>query len=62
MLSGAKHLLFEFRQAEVQNLRLPSRGNENVRRLDVAVGDAFGVCRLQPVGDLNCDIQQRIDL
>src|SRR6516165_8533109 len=33
-------------QSEVQNLRLHSARDENVRRLDIAVNDSFGVCRV----------------
>jgi len=61
MLSGAKHLPFEFRQAEIQNLRLLTPGNENVGRLDVAMRDAFVVRHLQPVCDLNRETKQFVD-
>jgi hypothetical protein len=30
-------------------------GHEDIRRLDVAVDDAFGVRRLQPLGYSNAD-------
>ena len=36
-------------------------GYEDVRRLDVAVDDAFGVRRLQPISDLSGDLQHFID-
>jgi hypothetical protein len=44
-------------QAEVQNLGLAPGGNKDVRRLDVAMDDAFAVCRVQSVGNLNCQVQ-----
>jgi hypothetical protein len=52
----------QLRQAEIQNLRLLALLNENVRRLDVAVDDALGMGGVQPVGYLDGQIQQRIDL
>ena len=50
------------RQTEVQNLRLAPRGHEDVRRLDVAVDDALGVRRVQPVGNLNAQVQHFLGL
>jgi hypothetical protein len=41
---------------------LAACGNENVRRLDVAMDDAVGVRRIEPVGNLNGEIEQRADL
>ncbi len=48
----------QLRQTEIQNLGLPSLHQKNVRRLDVAMDDAFGVRRVQPIGNLNPDLQK----
>jgi hypothetical protein len=42
-----------FGQAEIQNFRVAAFGDENVRRLDVAVHNAVGVGGIQSVGHLN---------
>ena len=42
-----------FGQAEVQNLGVSALGDEDVRGLDVAMHDAFGVRGVQRVGDLD---------
>src|SRR6266566_9074354 len=52
----------ELGQPEVQNLRLPAAGHENVRRLDVSVDDPLSVGRVQCVGDLNAEIEQPLGL
>jgi len=44
-----------------QNLGLLAHRNENVRRLDVAVRDPFGVCCIQRVGYLNGGIERFTD-
>ncbi len=49
-------------QPEIQNLRVPAAGDEQIRRLDVAVDDAGGVRRFERVGDLDRERQQLIDL
>ena len=54
-------MLFEFRQAEIQNLSLFTCGYENVRRLDVAMHDPFSVRGLECPGGLNGEIEQFID-
>jgi hypothetical protein len=41
---------------------LAARGDENIRGLDVAVNDAFLVRRIQPVSNLDSQVQQRIRL
>ena len=59
-----KALRFErdFRQPEVENLRLTSIGDEDICGLDVAMDDALRVCRVESVGDLNTQIKHRFDL
>ena len=44
---------FDPGEAEVEDLHLPARVHEDVRRLDVAVDDAAGVRRLERVRDLD---------
>jgi hypothetical protein len=39
---------------------LAARGDENIRGLDVAVNDAFLVRRIQPVSNLDGEIEQGI--
>src|SRR4029077_4464202 len=47
--------LAQLRQAEVEDFRSPLRGQEDVRRLDVAVDDALVMRGLEPVTDLKSD-------
>src|SRR5664280_2886119 len=49
-------------EAEVQDLHLPARVHEDVRRLDVAVHDATGMCRLEGVGDLDAHGEQGLQV
>ena len=49
-------------QTKVENLGRPARGDKDVRRLDVAVHDAFGVCRIERLGDIDPDGEQLLDL
>ncbi len=51
-----------FRQPKIQNLGIPALGDENVRRLDVAVHDAFGMRRIQSVRDLDGEGQNQLRL
>ena len=55
-------LLHQFRQPEIQNLHLPAAGYEDVGRLDVPVHNPGGVGRVQPVRDLNTQIEDFLDL
>ncbi len=45
-------------EAEVQNLGVAPLGNENVRRLDVTVNDAFRVRRIQRIRNVDCHMQE----
>ena len=49
-------------QPEIENLRVAAAGDEQIRRLDVAVDDPGSVRRLERVGDLDRERQQLIDL
>ena len=55
-------LLTQHRQAEVQHLRLPSRGDEDVRRLHVAVHDPLAVGGVESVGDVQAEVQKLLGL
>ena len=51
----------QFCQAEVEDLHRAACGDENVCRLDVAMNNTL-VRRIQPVGNLDRQAQQFIDL
>src|SRR5208282_5887606 len=48
-------------QPEIENLRLTSIRNEDVRGLDVAMDDAFGVSCIEPIGNLDAQIKHLLD-
>ena len=54
--------LRHLRQSEIHDLDLPARGDEDVRRLDVAMHHALGVRRIQRVRNLDGQIQQFVQL
>jgi hypothetical protein len=49
-------------QTEIENLRVAASGDEQVRRLDIAVDDSGVVRRLESVGDLDGHRQQQVDI
>jgi len=49
-------------QAEIQNLRVAALGDENVRRLDVAVHYALRMSPVQRICDLDGDLEQCVQL
>jgi len=52
----------DFRQPEIENLRLTSIRNEDVRWLDVSMDDALRMCCIERVGNLDAEIEHRFDL
>jgi hypothetical protein len=48
----------ELRQPEVQDLRVTVAGYEDIRGLDVAVNNLFGMGSIQPIGNLDAQVQQ----
>jgi hypothetical protein len=50
----------QLRDAEIQDLGLPALRDEDVRRLDVAMHDAFGVRGFESIGDLNGEVEDKI--
>src|SRR5438552_2739052 len=51
----------DFRQPEIENLRLTSIRNEDVRWLDVSMDDALRMCCIERVGNLDAEIEHRFD-
>ncbi len=49
-------------EAKIENLGVAARGNENVRRFDVAMDDALRVCGVERVGNLDAQIEHCFDL
>src|ERR1700722_10039458 len=49
---------FDLGDPKVEDFHLASWAEKDVGRLDVAVDDALGVCRLQRIGDLRRDVEQ----
>src|SRR2546425_9329779 len=52
----------DLRQPEIENLRLTAIRDEDVRWLDVPVDDSFRMCSVESVGDLDAQIEHRLDL
>ena len=46
-----------FRQAEIENLGVAARGDENICGLDVAMDDALRVRGVERVGNLNSQVE-----
>ena len=59
---NALRLESDLRQPKIENLRLTSIRDEDVGRLDVAVDYAFGVRSVQRIGNLDAQIEHRLDL
>src|SRR6266436_6802528 len=60
--SNALRLRGDLRQTEIENLRLTSIRDEDVRGLDVPMDDALRMCRVESVGNLDAQIEHRFDL
>src|SRR5207247_11435730 len=52
----------QFRQTEIQDLRLPARGDEDIRRLDVAMNDPSLMGGVKCVGDLKSQVEAVLSL
>ena len=52
----------ELGQAEIEHLHLSAPGEEDVGRLDVAVEDALGMRRVEGIGHLHADVEQRAEV
>src|ERR1035438_7432720 len=59
---NALRLEGDFRQPEIENLRLTSIRDEGVRGLDVPMDDSLRMCRIESICDLDSQIEHRIDL
>ena len=56
---GLRCAAFEtyFGEAEVENFGVAALGDENIRRLDVAVDDALGVRGIERVGNFDGEVR-----
>lgn len=61
MLPERRRLELNFANPTVKNLHLAALGDEDVRRLDIAVDDAARMRRFQRIRDLNSIIQDHIE-
>ena len=55
-------IAIDFGEAEIEQLGLAALGDENIRGLDIAVNDAFGVRGFERVGDLDAEIEKLLGL
>ena len=53
--AGQRH----FRQSEIENLGVPTLGDEDIRRLDVAMDNAFCTGRVECIGDLDAEAENQ---
>src|SRR5215475_11931820 len=51
----------DLRQSEIENLGMLARGHEDVRRLDVAMGDSGGMRCVQTLGNLYGERKQSLN-
>jgi hypothetical protein len=58
MLAGSSVILA---RPKSRTFRMPARGDEDVGWLDVAVDDAFGVCGIQCVGNLEGEREEQVE-
>jgi hypothetical protein len=49
------------RQPEIEDLRMASAGNKDIRRLDIPVNDAARMRRIESIGDLDRQREQLLD-
>ena len=59
-LHGSMPVASQLGKSEIQNLRLPAIGDEDVGRLDIAVNDALAMGYVERVGDLDADVEQLV--
>ena len=48
-------------ESEIENFGVAAAGDENIRGLDVAMHDAFGVRGVESVGDFNGEIEKFVE-
>ena len=51
---------FQLGQTKIENLPVPAAGDKNIGRLNVAVNDALGVRRIERIGHIDRNSQQRL--
>jgi hypothetical protein len=52
----------EFRQAEIENLRLPALGDEDVSGLDVPMNSSFRMGGVERIGNLDAELEDFVRL
>ncbi len=57
--TGRRHHL---RQSKIENLRVPTLGYEQIRRLDVAMNNSFSMGRIETVGNFDREIKYPLQL
>src|SRR4029077_9972872 len=51
-----------FGQSEIEDLGVSALGHEEIRGLDIAMDDSFGVGGIEGVGDLDSQVEQRFEV
>src|SRR6266852_8513208 len=59
---NALRLERDLREPEIEYLGRAAIGDADVRRLDVPVDDAFRMCGVESVGNLDAQVEHRLDL
>lgn len=52
----------DFGEAEIEDFGVAARGDEDVRGLDVAMNDAAGMGGVERVGDVDRNVEERVEL
>jgi hypothetical protein len=61
-LAGRRWRSRNLSQTKVENFGVSALSDKNICRLDVAVNDSLGMRRIERIGDLNCQRENRVSL